>query len=117
MKSTIDEEMSTLHSQHTGELVDSPPDATMVGCRLVYIVKYHPDITMNWYKARLVAKIYTNHGVDYFEIVYFVDQLNFISNLLSIVNSRWHVFQFVFDLHFCMVISLKKLTCSNHLVI
>jgi len=60
----MDEEMDALISRGTWELVSAPKDAVVVGCRWVYTLKYHPDGSMDRYKARLVV-IYSNlwHGL------------------------------------------------------
>jgi len=67
----------------------------VVGCRWVYTLKYHPDGSVDRYKARLVAKCYTQtYGMDYFETFFTVARLNFIRILFSIaVNLSWSLFQ------------------------
>ena len=88
------EEIDTLVSRWTWELVYAPTDAVVVGCRWVYILKYCPDGFVDLYKARLVAEGYTQtYGVDYFETSP-VAHLNSIRILFSIaVNMKWPLFQ------------------------
>jgi len=40
-------------------LVSAPIDDVVVGCRWVYTLKYHPDSSVDRYKARSIAKGYT----------------------------------------------------------
>ena len=62
---------------------------------LVYILKYHLDRSLDRYKARIVAKSYTQtYGVDYFETFSPVACLNSIRILFSVaVNIEWPLFQ------------------------
>jgi len=66
-KQTMDEEIDALISRETWELVYAPKNI-VVGCQWVYTLKYHPDGSVDQYKARLDAKSYTQtYGMDYFE--------------------------------------------------
>ena len=58
-KKAMDEEMDVLFSQGTLELVSAPTYAVIMGCCWVYTLKYRPDGSVDWYKARVVAKDYT----------------------------------------------------------
>ena len=63
----MDEEIDALVSRDTWELVSAPKDTVVT--HWVYTLKYHPDGTLDQYKARFVAKVYTQtYGVDYFDI-------------------------------------------------
>ena len=65
-KASMNEEMKSLQKNETWELVDRPPGKKPVGCRWVYIVKYKADGTIERFKARLIAKGYTQtYGIDY----------------------------------------------------
>ena len=55
----MDEEMDTLVSRKTWDLVSTPKGEVVVGCHWVYTLKYHPNGSVNRYKVRLVAKGYT----------------------------------------------------------
>jgi len=69
--------------------------AVVVGCRCVFTLKYRPDDSVDRYKARLVAKSYTQtYDIDYFETFSLVARMNFIRILFSIVvNVSWPLFQ------------------------
>jgi len=64
-KQAIDEGMEALISRETLELVSALTD--VVGCHRVYTLKFRPDGSVDRYKARLVAKSYTQtYGIDFF---------------------------------------------------
>ena len=52
-------EMVALDASNTWELVLLPPNKSIIGCRWVYIMKITADGTIDHYKVRLVAKVYT----------------------------------------------------------
>nr|XP_033514100.1 uncharacterized mitochondrial protein AtMg00820-like [Nicotiana tomentosiformis] len=52
-------EVDALEQNHTWELVDIPEGKQTVGSKWVYKVKYKPNREVDKYKARLVAKDYT----------------------------------------------------------
>ena len=61
----MDDEMKALVRNETWELVKLPPGKRTIGFRWVYTVKYKEDGTLDKYKAKLVAKGYTqSHGID-----------------------------------------------------
>ena len=55
-KDAIQEEMDSIMSNHTLELVNLPPGSKPIGCKWVFRRKYNSDGTLNTYKARLVVK-------------------------------------------------------------
>ena len=60
-------------------MISAATDDVVVGCRCVYTLKYCPHGAVDLYKARLIAKSYTQtYGVDYFETFSPVAQLNSI---------------------------------------
>ena len=62
------EEMATLHSTSTWNLVPLPTGKSPVGCRWAYTVKIGPNSQVDRLKARLVAKGYTQiYGSDYYD--------------------------------------------------
>lgn len=64
----MQEEVDALHSQQTWSLVPLPLDKNHVGCKWVYRVKTNADGSVSRYKARLIAKGYSQEeGIDYGE--------------------------------------------------
>jgi len=64
----MDEEMNALISSETWELISTPTDAVVAECRWVFTLKYCTDGSVDRYKARFMAKGYTQtHDIDYFE--------------------------------------------------
>ena len=66
-KDAMDEEMQSLRENQTFELVELPEGKTTVGGRWVYAVKEAPNDGGDLYKARFVAKGFSQtEGIDYF---------------------------------------------------
>nr|XP_034926763.1 putative disease resistance protein RGA4 [Populus alba] len=64
----MQEELRALHSNDTWSLVPFAPSMNMVGSRWVYKIKRRVDGCVDRYKARLVARGFTQQeGVDYLE--------------------------------------------------
>ena len=77
----MDEEMKALLQNDTWEVVDLPRDKKTVGCRWVYTLKCKSDGSLDRYKARLVAREYTQtYGIDYQETFAPVARINTIRN-------------------------------------
>ena len=78
--------MVALYSNGTWELVALPLGKSPVGCRWVYTVKVGLDGQVDWLKACLVAKGYTQqYGSDYYDIFSLVAKIASIHLLLSMV--------------------------------
>ena len=64
----MNEELDALHKNHTWDMVDLIPGQSVVGCRWVYKIKIKADGFIERYKARLVAKCFTQeYDIDYEE--------------------------------------------------
>lgn len=65
----IQDEIDSIMSNHTQELVDLPKGSRLVGCQWVFRRKYHCDGTPNIYKYRIVTKGFRQkEDVNYFDI-------------------------------------------------
>jgi hypothetical protein len=64
----MNEEMEALYECGTCEIAPRPSDKNVVGFKWVYKIKYKPDGSIECYKAKLVAKGFTQeYGQDYEE--------------------------------------------------
>ena len=60
------EEITSLESHGTWEIIPRPKDTNVVSCKWVYRVKYGANGEVTHYKAQLVARGFTQiHGLDY----------------------------------------------------
>jgi hypothetical protein len=91
----MDEELSALHKIDTWDLVPLPPSKRVVGCRWVYKIKTNSDGLIERYKARFVAKGYSQqYGMDYEEKFALVAKMTTIRTLIVVASIlQWHISQ------------------------
>ena len=77
------------------DLVDLPSGKFAIGCKWVYKIKNRSDGTVDRYKARLVARGFTQeYGIDYEETFAHVAQISYVRTLIAISTARkWPLFQ------------------------
>ena len=88
------EELDALHKTGTPDLVDPPSRKSSISCKWVYKIKTRSDGIVDRYKARLVARGFTqDYGIDYEETFAPVARLSSIKTLISIfVARKWPLF-------------------------
>ena len=91
----MDAELQSLQKNHTWVLSDLPLGKKPISCKWVYKVKYHADGTLDKYKARLVARGFTQReGIDYEETFAPTAKMSTIRILLAIAAQYgWKVHQ------------------------
>ncbi|RVW12310.1 Retrovirus-related Pol polyprotein from transposon TNT 1-94 [Vitis vinifera] len=89
------EEMNALKKNGTWEVVDLPREKKSYRCKWVFTIKSKVDGSVERYKAKLVAKGFTQtYRIDYQETFTPVAKINSIRVLLSlVVNSNWPLHQ------------------------
>ena len=89
------EELDALHKIGTWDLVDLPSEKTSIGCKWVYKIKTRSDGTVDRYKARPIARGFTQeYGIDYEETFAPMARLSSIMTLIVVSATRkWPLFQ------------------------
>jgi hypothetical protein len=77
------------------DLIPLPPGKYIVGCKWVYIVKFHPDGSVDLLKVQLVANGYTQtYGINYDKTFSPVAKISSIRVLISLAaNLDWPLYQ------------------------
>ena len=92
-RNAMREEMDALEKNKTWKIVDKPKGKNLVGCKWVFILKYKADGSLENYKARLIAKWYTQtYEVDYQETFAHMGKMNTMRILLSLAaHFNWQL--------------------------
>jgi Reverse transcriptase (RNA-dependent DNA polymerase) len=66
-----------------------PPDKKTIGCKWVFTVKQNPEDRVERYKARMVAKWYSQtYGIDYDESFAPVAKMSTVRTLVSLAANE-----------------------------
>ena len=85
----MEEELDALHKTGTLDLVDLPSGKYAIGCKWVYKIKTRLDGTVDRYKARLIARGFTQeYGIDYEETFAYVARLSSVMTLIAVSAAR-----------------------------
>jgi hypothetical protein len=99
-KKAMDRELGTLEKVGTWVDMPQPPDKNIIGSKWVYCVKHNADRSVDKYKARLVARGFTQiYGVDYFTTFSPVAKLSSFRTILAIATCHdWEIENFDFNM-------------------
>ena len=98
-KEAMDREMESLDHAETWITVARPPGKNIVTCKWVFRLKRKADESIDKYKARLVARGFTQiHGVDYYETYSPVARLPSFRMILALAARHdWEIDAFDFN--------------------
>ncbi|CAM8936274.1 unnamed protein product [Rhodiola kirilowii] len=91
----MNKEILALETNHTWLLTELHADKTLMDCKWIYKVKFHSDGSIERYKARLVARGFTQvEGLDYHETFAPVAKMTTVRCLLVIAAAQhWPLHQ------------------------
>lgn len=84
-------QFNSLMHNGTWMLVPRTSHMNVVGCKLLFKLKQHPDNSIKRYKASLVAKGYSQqHGIDFIETFSPIIKITIINFFLALaISSTW----------------------------
>ena len=85
----MEKELKALNDNQTCDLVPSPNEVKAISCKWVYKVNTRPDGSVERYKARLVARSFSQqHGLDYEETFSLVAKITTVRVLLVLAACK-----------------------------
>ncbi|KAL4279271.1 hypothetical protein GQ457_03G009530 [Hibiscus cannabinus] len=88
-KNAMNDEIVALENNKTWDLVPLPPGKQTIGCKWVYKTKLKSDGSLERYKARLMAKGYSQQpGVDFLNTFSLVAKITTIKTLMVVVAAK-----------------------------
>nr|GEW20445.1 retrovirus-related Pol polyprotein from transposon TNT 1-94 [Tanacetum cinerariifolium] len=91
----MNKEIQALKNNKTWDLTSLPANKSPIGCKWVFRIKYFADGTIEKYKARLMAKKFTQtEGINYKETFALVAKMVTVRALLAlVVHTNWSIQQ------------------------
>lgn len=81
--------LHALESTNTWKIALLPPGKHVVDCKWLFKIKYKPNGELERYKARFVARGYTQQeGLDCFETFALVAKISTIQNILALAAAH-----------------------------